>query len=88
MSLDEARAAAGISGSVAGARLAPGAYAAFVELHIEQGPELERTGMPIGVVTAIAAPATLRVELSGRRRPRRRGADGRCATTRSWRRPR
>ena len=42
-----------------------GAYAAFVELHIEQGPDLERTGVPIGVVTAIAAPATLRVELSG-----------------------
>jgi ureidoglycolate amidohydrolase len=65
MSLDEARAAAGISGSVAGARLALGAYAAFVELHIEQGPDLERAGAPIGVVTAIAAPATLRVELSG-----------------------
>jgi N-carbamoyl-L-amino-acid hydrolase len=65
MSLDEARAAAGVSGPLDGARLAPGAYAAFVELHIEQGPQLERTGVPIGVVTAIAAPATLRVELSG-----------------------
>ena len=65
MSLDEARTAAGISGPLAGARLAAGAYAAFVELHIEQGPDLERAGVPIGVVTAIAAPATLRVELSG-----------------------
>jgi ureidoglycolate amidohydrolase len=63
--LDEARALAGVSGSIPGARLSPGAYAAFVELHIEQGPELERTGVPIGVVTAIAAPATLRVELTG-----------------------
>ena len=63
--LDEARAQAGVPGPVPGARLAPGAYAAFVELHIEQGPELERTGVPIGVVTAIAAPATLRVELTG-----------------------
>ena len=63
--LDEARAHAGITGDVSAARLAPGHYAAFVELHIEQGPELERTGVPIGVVTAIAAPATLRVELSG-----------------------
>lgn len=65
LTLDDARAAAGVSGSIPGARLAEGAYSAFVELHIEQGPELERTGVPIGVVTAIAAPATLRVELSG-----------------------
>lgn len=63
--LDEARAAAGVGGDVLGARLEPGHYAAFVELHIEQGPELEASGTPIGVVTAIAAPATLRVELSG-----------------------
>jgi ureidoglycolate amidohydrolase len=65
VSLDEARAAAGVGGDLEGARLAPGAYAAFVELHIEQGPRLEAAGVPIGVVTAIAAPATLRVELSG-----------------------
>ncbi len=63
--LDEARTAAGVHGDVAAARLAPGAYAAFVELHIEQGPLLEAAALPIGVVTAIAAPATLRVELSG-----------------------
>ena len=65
VSLDEARAAAGVGGDLEGARLAPGAYAAFVELHIEQGPRLEAAGVPIGIVTAIAAPATLRVELSG-----------------------
>jgi N-carbamoyl-L-amino-acid hydrolase len=65
VTLDEARAAAGVGGDVAGARLAPGDYTAFVELHIEQGPLLEAAGLPIGVVTAIAAPATLRVELSG-----------------------
>lgn len=64
-SLDQARAAAGIDGDLGAARLAPGAYAAFVELHIEQGPLLEAIGAPIGVVTAIAAPATLRVELTG-----------------------
>jgi N-carbamoyl-L-amino-acid hydrolase len=63
--LDDARAAAGVTGDVLGARLDPGHYAAFIELHIEQGPELEASGTPIGVVTAIAAPATLRVELSG-----------------------
>ncbi len=65
LTLDEARAAAGVGGDVQGARLAPGDYAAFVELHIEQGPLLEAAALPIGVVTAIAAPATLRVELSG-----------------------
>jgi N-carbamoyl-L-amino-acid hydrolase len=63
--LDEARAAAGVTGDVLAAALEPGHYAAFLELHIEQGPELEASGTPIGVVTAIAAPATLRVELSG-----------------------
>lgn len=39
--------------------------AAFVELHIEQGPELERRSKHIGVVTAIAAPAALRVVFMG-----------------------
>jgi N-carbamoyl-L-amino-acid hydrolase len=36
-----------------------------VELHIEQGPILERENIPIGVVTAIAAPAALRVTIDG-----------------------
>src|SRR5262249_44028483 len=46
-------------------RLPEGRYAAFVELHIEQGPVLERAGVPVGVVSAIAAPATLRVVIRG-----------------------
>ena len=54
-----------MAGDLEAARLPRGAYAAFLELHIEQGPLLEAAGVPIGVVTAIAAPATLRVELSG-----------------------
>ena len=33
----------------------PGPVAATVELHIEQGPVLDRSGPTIGVVTAIAA---------------------------------
>jgi N-carbamoyl-L-amino-acid hydrolase len=41
------------------------AYSAFVELHIEQGPLLERDRIAIGVVTAIAAPASLRVIVEG-----------------------
>ncbi|KAG0602671.1 hypothetical protein M758_10G032000 [Ceratodon purpureus] len=40
-------------------------YSAFVELHIEQGPLLEKEGIPIGVVTAIAAPASLKVGFKG-----------------------
>jgi N-carbamoyl-L-amino-acid hydrolase len=47
------------------ARIPTGAYHAFVELHIEQGPILEQTEVPIGVVTAIAAPASLRVTFEG-----------------------
>jgi hydantoinase/carbamoylase family amidase len=39
---------------------------AFVELHIEQGPVLERLGEPLGVVTAIAAQARGQVVFQGR----------------------
>jgi N-carbamoyl-L-amino-acid hydrolase len=46
-------------------RLAEGYYAGFVELHIEQGPLLERDGIALGVVTAIAAPASLRLWIEG-----------------------
>ena len=46
-------------------RVGPGQVAAFVELHIEQGPLLEREGVQIGVVTAIAAPASFRVQFNG-----------------------
>lgn len=46
-------------------RLDRGRYHSFVELHIEQGPLLEKAGVPIGIVTAIAAPASLRVTYEG-----------------------
>ncbi len=62
---DDARRQAGCSGSLTDVRLPDGCYAAFVELHIEQGPVLEREQVPIGAVTAIAAPASLRVRLEG-----------------------
>jgi acetylornithine deacetylase/succinyl-diaminopimelate desuccinylase-like protein len=39
---------------------------AFVELHIEQGPVLERLGEPLGVVTAIAGQARGSVVFEGR----------------------
>jgi allantoate deiminase len=43
----------------------PKEIGAFLELHIEQGPVLERTGAALGVVTAIAAPTYLRVTVEG-----------------------
>jgi allantoate deiminase len=39
---------------------------AFVELHIEQGPRLERAGEPLGVVTGIAGQARGQVVFEGR----------------------
>ena len=39
---------------------------AFLELHIEQGPALERAGEPLGVVTAVAGQAGGAVVFSGR----------------------
>ncbi|PWA36556.1 ureidoglycolate amidohydrolase [Artemisia annua] len=40
-------------------------YSAFVELHIEQGPILENEGISIGIVTAIAAPASIKIDFGG-----------------------
>ncbi|XP_051152618.1 ureidoglycolate hydrolase isoform X1 [Andrographis paniculata] len=45
--------------------LEKGSYYAFIELHIEQGPILEEEALPIGVVTAIAAPASIKVDFEG-----------------------
>jgi N-carbamoyl-L-amino-acid hydrolase len=39
--------------------------AGFVEAHIEQGPELEAAGLPIGVVTGIQGKKTFRVRIEG-----------------------
>jgi ureidoglycolate amidohydrolase len=64
-SLDQLRDAAGFHGPLASVRCPPDYYSAFVELHIEQGPLLERAGIPIGLVTSIAAPASLRVVFEG-----------------------
>ena len=63
--LQQVRAQAGLTAPLSSVRLPRGAYRAFVELHIEQGPLLERRSVPIGIVTAIAAPATLRVWIEG-----------------------
>ncbi len=63
--LAELRAAAGFYGSLDDVRLPDGYYAGFVELHIEQGPLLERERLAVGVVTSIAAPAALRISVEG-----------------------
>lgn len=62
---DVVRKQAGFSGSLDELRLPNDYYHDWVELHIEQGPELERLGTEIGIVTAIAAPASLSVTLQG-----------------------
>jgi ureidoglycolate amidohydrolase len=64
-SMDEVRRSAGLRGELKEVKLPEGYYKAFVELHIEQGPLLERQGIPLGVVTNIAAPASLRVSIEG-----------------------
>jgi allantoate deiminase len=38
---------------------------AYIELHIEQGPVLEKEGLPVGVVTAIAGATRLAARLTG-----------------------
>lgn len=64
-SLHQLREAAGFHGPIESVRIDKGSYAGFVELHIEQGPLLEREEIPIGVVTNIAAPSTLRITFEG-----------------------
>jgi N-carbamoyl-L-amino-acid hydrolase len=64
-SIEEVRRAAGMRGELDQVRLQPGYYKGFIELHIEQGPLLERQQIPLGVVTKIAAPASLRIVIEG-----------------------
>jgi beta-ureidopropionase / N-carbamoyl-L-amino-acid hydrolase len=56
----------------------------FLELHIEQGPILERQGLPLGVVTSICGISRFRAVFSGRRdhagtTPMTSRADAGCA---------
>jgi len=48
------------------ARWVPGRCAAYLELHIEQGPVLEAAGLVIGVVDAIVGRTVLDVEVEGK----------------------
>ncbi|RID87539.1 Zn-dependent hydrolase [Mesobacillus zeae] len=43
-----------------------GDYHAFIELHIEQGPVLEAEKKPIGIVTFIAAPTRMKINIKGK----------------------
>src|ERR1700744_1155815 len=63
--LAQLRAAAGFQGSLDRVRLPDNYYAAFVELHIEQGPLLEKDGLPLGIVPGSAPPAALRIAIEG-----------------------
>ena len=63
--LDELRSEAGFAGPLESVALPRGRFHQFVELHIEQGPFLEEEGIDIGLVTAIAAPASLRINIEG-----------------------
>jgi N-carbamoyl-L-amino-acid hydrolase len=64
-SIEELRAKAGFTGPFESVKLPANYYKAFVELHIEQGPVLEQKKVPLGIVTDIAAPASLRVTVEG-----------------------
>ena len=44
---------------------ARGEFLGYAEVHIEQGPVLEKHNLPVGVVTAIAGQSRLRVEFQG-----------------------
>jgi ureidoglycolate amidohydrolase len=63
--LDAVRSRTGFKGGLEQVKLPSGYYKTFIELHIEQGPLLERQQIPLGVVTKIAAPASLRVLIEG-----------------------
>jgi len=47
------------------ARRRRGEFLGYAEVHIEQGPVLEKNNLPVGIVTAIAGQSRLRVEFHG-----------------------
>ena len=63
--LEELRVKAGFKGTLESVALKPGRFHQFVELHIEQGPLLEQEGLDLGLVTHIAAPASVRIVIEG-----------------------
>ncbi len=65
LGLEELRNAAGFEGSLESVALSLGRFHQFIELHIEQGPILEQEGIDVGLVTHIAAPASMRIVIEG-----------------------
>jgi N-carbamoyl-L-amino-acid hydrolase len=63
--LEELRTHAGFTGPLESVAAPVGRFHQFLELHIEQGPLLEQEGIDVGLVTAIAAPASLRILIEG-----------------------
>ena len=63
--LDQLRKEAGFAGPLESIALPVGRFHQFVELHIEQGPLLEQEGIDVGLVTHIAAPASMLIEIEG-----------------------
>jgi allantoate deiminase len=65
VSVRESIAAFGLDvAAIPAARIAPSAIG-YVEFHIEQGPVLDRAGLPIGIVDAIAGQSRLTVTFTG-----------------------
>jgi ureidoglycolate amidohydrolase len=63
--LEDLRANAGFTGSLESVAQPTGCFSQFIELHIEQGPLLENEAIQLGLVTHIAAPASVRVVIEG-----------------------
>ena len=64
-SLEELRTHAGFTGPLESVDLSSGRFHKFIELHIEQGPILEQESLDLGLVTHIAAPASIRIVIEG-----------------------
>ena len=62
---DAIRKVGGNPDSIAEARLKPGAFHCYLELHIEQGGTLDQAGIPIGVVEGIVSIDRYDVEIRG-----------------------
>ncbi len=62
---DAIRKVGGNPDRIAEARLKPGYFHCYLELHIEQGGTLDRAGIPIGVVEGIVAIDRYEVEIRG-----------------------
>ncbi|HET6168633.1 MAG TPA: M20 family metallo-hydrolase [Terracidiphilus sp.] len=63
--LEELRKHAGFAGALDSIALPLGRFHQFIELHIEQGPTLEEDRIDVGLVTHIAAPASMRIAIEG-----------------------